>query len=92
MQLFVSLHVYCNLPPTLICLHSGVAVFARDPLANPNINIMNAAAVIQMHHCKILFCDITSLFEDIKVDEKKTVVPKQAAKETKRGGKKSPRS
>lgn len=40
MQLFVSLHVYCNLPPTLICLHSGVAVFTRDPLANPNIDIM----------------------------------------------------
>lgn len=41
---------------------------------------MNAAPVIQMHYCKILFCDITSLFEDIKVDEKKTkkktVVPK----------------
>lgn len=50
---------------------------------------MNAAPVIQMHCCKILFCDITSLFEDIKVDEKKNVVPKQAAKETKRGGKKS---
>lgn len=52
---------------------------------------MNAAPVIQMHCCKILFCDITSLFEDIKVDEKQTnnVVPKQAAKETKRGGKKS---
>lgn len=32
---------------------------------------MNAAPVIQMHYCKILFCDITSLFEDIKVDEKK---------------------
>lgn len=31
---------------------------------------MNAAPVIQMHCCKILFCDITSLFEDIKVDEK----------------------
>lgn len=40
MQLFLSLHVYCNLPPTLICLHSGVAVFTRDPLANPNLDIM----------------------------------------------------
>lgn len=40
MQLFVFLHVYCNLPPTLICLHSGVAVFTRDHLANPNLDIM----------------------------------------------------
>lgn len=52
---------------------------------------MNAAPVIQMHCCKILFCDITSLFEDIKVDEKKKRCPKTSSKRNKERRKEIPR-
>lgn len=51
---------------------------------------MNAAPVIQMHCCKILFCDITSLFEDIKVDEKQTTLSQNKQQKKQREEERNP--